>query len=297
MEPHRFDILTRRLGIAGSRRQALTAFIAGTFAHLAGFPEVDRAAGACKGFKAKCKSKSSCCGGLGLRCRKDRCRCKKGWQRCADSGKGCTHVKTDPGNCGSCGNECPPATPCCIGGKCEATCGGSCCASCFIDHLGIVPQPATATCCQEGAGNFCSSKKHNKSDDECCYPDQDCVNGHCCCDGCQGAVICGGKCCPAASCCNGKCCAEGQVCGTTTEGLACVAADRQCAGDDDCLAGEECRAGTCCSGDRICGDGEGGEACCEAGYYCDDSLGLNNSSCCPINTTCHSTWRGHRVRR
>jgi hypothetical protein len=34
MDSRHFDALTRRLGVAGSRRQALVAFIAGTLAHV-----------------------------------------------------------------------------------------------------------------------------------------------------------------------------------------------------------------------------------------------------------------------
>lgn len=295
MDGHRFDALIQRLSAAGSRRQALAAIFTGAIAPR--FPQLDveDAAAKCKGYKGKCKSKSKCCGNDGLHCRRGKCRCKKGWKHCSGDGNGCTHVKVDPDNCGSCGHECPPNAPCCINGSCQELCGGSCCKSCFMDFLnGETPQPATATCCGPGAGTVCSSKKHDSSDDECCWPDQECVKGTCCADGKLGSVICGGECCAASSCCNGKCCPDGQVCGATPNGLACVAADRGCG---DCLPGEICHGGVCCSGDRICGDGQGGDVCCAAGEWCDDALGGNNISCCAINTQCHSTWRGHRVRR
>ena len=295
MDSHRFDILTRRLGAAASRRQALSALAAGAIATLFRLTQADEAAAKCKGYKGKCKRKSSCCSGVGLQCEKDRCRCKKGWQRCLGTGPGCQNIKADPDHCGACGNACPPATPCCINGTCQPLCGGSCCADCFMDFLnGVTPQPLTATCCGPGSGTFCSVNKHDPSDDECCWSDQECLAGGCCCDGCQGAVICGGACCPSVACCNGQCCPEGQVCGMTTEGLACVPANRECA---DCLLPDVCHDGVCCTGDRICGDGQGNPVCCPLGEYCDDALGGDLIGCCEINTQCKSTWRGHRVRR
>jgi hypothetical protein len=298
MDAHRFDALTRLLGAGGSRRQAMAALVTSAAAIV--FPRAggNEADAACKGYRSRCKKKSSCCSGVGLRCRRKRCHCKKGWKRCQADVAGCTPVQTDPNHCGACGHQCPPETPCCINGSCQELCDGSCCADCFIDLLnGVTPQPDTETCCGPGSGTLCSANENDASDDSCCYPDQSCVNGVCCRDGHAGAVICGGVCCASASCCNGQCCPEGQVCGTTTEGLACVTANRACTGPADCLAGEVCHGGVCCAGDRICGDGVGGDVCCPTGEYCDDSLGGNNIGCCAINTTCKSTWRGRRVRR
>jgi hypothetical protein len=83
----------------------------------------------------------------------------------------------------------------------------------------------------------------------------------------------------------------------TDNGLACVSANRDCNGNGDCLSGEMCHGGICCSGDRICGDGVGGDVCCSAGEWCDDGHGGIDISCCAVGTQCHTTWRGHRVRR
>jgi hypothetical protein len=286
MESHRFDDLTQRF-VASTRRQALAAFVAGAIAPLFWRTKANEVAAKCKGYKGKCKKKSSCCEHVGLECRKDRCRCKKGWKRCSGSGPGCTHVKADSDNCGACGHECPPETPCCINGACREMCGGDCCADCFVDEQ----VDGSDTCCAPGSGAFCKGNKKDPSDDVCCWPDQECVAGECCSDGYDGAVICGGKCCANASCCNGECCPEGQVCAMTTDGLACVPANRTCA---DCFPDESCVDGTCCKGDRICSD-QGVDFCCPAGEYCDFLEG--NGICCPINTQCKSTYRGHRVRK
>jgi hypothetical protein len=293
MESDRFDILTRHLAAARGRRQAIATLAASALPLLFRGTDPDEVAAKCKGYKGKCKSSSSCCSNSGLRCSRGRCRCKKeGWKRCPGSGSDCTHVKADSDNCGSCGNECPPATPCCINGSCREMCGGSCCADCFNDVFQGIPQGGTETCCSPGSGSLCKGNKKDSSDDVCCWPDQECVNGECCSDGYEGAVICGGKCCASAACCNGECCPEGQVC-ATTEGP-CVPADSDCDNDDECPGDETCVEGTCCRGDRVCSD-LGVDFCCPAGEYC-DSLGPTGS-CCALNTTCNSTWRGHRVRK
>lgn len=293
MDSHRFDALAQRLAQASSRRQALAVMVAGALASLV---HSNDAAAKCKGYKGKCKKNGKCCGQLGLRCKRERCRCKQGWQHCPETGNDCTNVTADSNNCGACGAVCPPATPCCINGSCRELCGGSCCADCFIDYLGQIPQPNTATCCGPGAGTFCLANKQDPSDDKCCYPDQACVNGECCSDGgLYGSVICGGTCCSSAACCNGACCPGDQVCAMTAEGMACVSADRNCASNAQCFGDESCVGGTCCKGDRICSNLLDGDFCCAAGTYC-DFLGPNGK-CCDINTRCNSTWRSHRVRK
>lgn len=295
MESHHFDALAQRLAQAASRRQAVTALVVGALAPLLPFAASNEAAAKCKGYKGKCKKSGKCCGQLGLRCKGERCRCKKGWQHCPDTGNDCTYVTADASNCGACGNVCAVATPCCINGSCQAKCGGSCCADCFIDKNGNIPQPLTETCCDPGVGTFCGANKQDPADDKCCYPDQSCINGECCSDGgLYGSVICGGKCCASASCCNGSCCPEGQVCASNGSGLACFSADRDCVSNAQCQADETCVGGTCCKGDRICTN-LGTDFCCPAGKYCD--MLDDNGSCCAINTRCKSTWRSHRVRK
>jgi hypothetical protein len=258
---------------------------------------------ACKGHGAKCTPSAPCCSGAGLTCGKQgkhgkrRCRCKQGWKHCSDTATGCLAVQSDPENCGDCGHHCPAHKPCCIGGTCQARCDDTCCADCFVEILlNGNPDLDHPVCCNATDGTICGPNKKKQSDDRCCYPDQECVKGECCCNGCEGAVVCGGRCCASAACCDGECCAAGKVCATTTDGLSCVSANRGCSDDQDCFAGEVCHGGICCSGNRVCGDGMGNDVCCDIGEYC-EFPGLPIAECCPINTVCKGTYRGHRVRR
>ena len=199
---------------------------------------------------------------------------------------------------GECGNACPPAKPCCIKGKCREKCGGECCADCFVEILlNGNPDEDHPVCCTSSGGTVCEHNKPGPADDRCCYDDQLCVKGKCCCDGCEGAVKCGGKCCAKEACCNGKCCEKGYVCATKNIGAdpTCVPANRDCGAAQNCFPGETCLGGKCCSGLRECNKGAGNEFCCGARRYC-VFKGQPNAKCCPINTSC-STYRGHRVRR
>lgn len=271
MDSHHFDALTRRWH-RGSRRQALSALAAGLFLRVS---DAEEAAAACKGFNAKCKRNANCCADQGLRClkvgkggkgkKKRRCRCKNG--------------------------TCPPQSPCCIGGKCQELCDGACCADCFVptDFNGV-PMPNQPVCCVGNAGTVCGPNPKKTSDDRCCYPEEDCVGGRCCCDGCRGSVVCGGECCAIEACCNGQCCGPGQVCVTTPTGDQCLSAGRFCEiGEPDCFSGESCVGDTCCSGERICG-----AVCCAADEYCE----MPGQECCQINSSCGAgSFKGHRVRR
>ena len=302
MDSHRFDAFARHFA-STTRRRALGTFVSiSIFSGLGTQAEVEAA---CKGYNGKCKKSGSCCGGDGLRCKNDRCRCQNGWQHCLPETASCQNLLADVNHCGACGNQCPPEKPCCSYGACQPLCGDTCCADCFIEILGGgIPNPSNQVCCPGPDGTICSpdpvkrkkGKKRKKpkpadpAADLCCYPDQTCVNGECCCDGCEGAVICGDTCCAKAACCNGACCPSGQMCATAAEGQSCVPADRPCAGG--CLAGEVCSGGTCCSGLRVCGD-----VCCSVGEYCEFQGDELIQACCPINTVCGSTYRGRRVRR
>jgi hypothetical protein len=270
MNTQRFDAMASRLGTANTRRRAVTALLAvmGSTG-FRGSPETMVEAG-----------------------HRHRKRHKKPSAQCDAS------------------TPCPPEAPCCFKGTCHPLCGGTCCEECFAPILlqtGL-PDLAHPVCCMEGVGTVCSpdggtKKKHKKgrkkskskddpANDLCCYPNETCVNGVCCCNGCQGTMVCGDTCCAIASCCNGKCCENGEVCATTPTGPACVSPNRGCSGDQDCYADEVCHGGVCCSGNRICGSIlNGGDVCCDAGSRCE----LPNNICCPNGTFC-SSYRGHRVR-
>ena len=198
-----------------------------------------------------------------------------------------------------CKNPCPPEKPCCIKGKCREQCGDTCCADCFVEVLlNGNPDEDHPICCTPSGGTICEHNKPGPGDDRCCYPNEKCVKGKCCCDDCSGAINCGGECCAIDACCNGKCCEKGKVCATKEQGAdeTCVPANRDCDGDAECFPGETCHGGKCCSGLRICGDGAGQPVCCTAGEWC-EFQGQQNAECCAINTICKSTYRGHRVRR
>jgi hypothetical protein len=176
-------------------------------------------------------------------------------------------------------------------------CGDECCKDCFIEWNPLTQQevPGTEFCFTPADGTICDYRKPGPGDDRACWPDEKCVKGKCCCDGCFGSVVCGGKCCPQDACCNGKCCKKGKVCAQKTlqDPLTCVSVNRSCTGAANCYVDEQCIDGVCCGGNRICSHPNLGNFCCGAGKYC-DFVGPNGT-CCPINRLCNS-YRAHRVR-
>jgi hypothetical protein len=261
MNSQRFDAMTSHLGTVNSRRRTLAALLAATGSTVFRSSQANMVAARRK--------------------------------------------KKKPAQCGT-STPCPPETPCCIKGVCQPLCGDSCCEDCFAAILLQTGEPDLAhpVCCAGSVGTVCSPdarskkkgkkgkrKKDDPANDRCCYPTDSCVKGVCCCNGCQGTMVCGDECCAIAACCNGKCCQNGQVCATTPQGPAGVSPTRGCSGDQDCYAGEVCHGGVCCSGNRVCSDGNGGDACCDAGSRCEQP----NNICCPNGTFCES-YRGHRVR-
>ena len=206
--------------------------------------------------------------------------------------------------CRLAGQSCNRKKPCCAGAACREhvcvcppdvaePCAGRCCADCF----GVAPDFA---CCP--ATKVCPGESGDLGDDVCCYPDEHCLDGTCCCDGCQGTEICAGICCRTA-CCGGTCCPDGQVCGRTQPGAQphCIDLGRSCSADRACLNREQCLDGDCCPVERICdhaANGADGPVCCPAGHYCDRSnpSGTLGEVCCPVGTRC-ATFRPIRVRR
>jgi hypothetical protein len=281
-------------------RRPLPFAIAGAFTMLLTPFTPDVAAG-CKQVGKKC-GKKKCC--AGARCRHRHCRCKKGWAECNDDGL-CQDLSAEANHCGACDQSCATATgdcgqcnpacaaPCCVDGACRAKCGDDCCANCFVESDSVLGPPncGTESCCPNSS--ICNSGTGDPGDDLCCWPDEVCLDGDCCCDGCEGTLVCGGKCCPSVSCCHGKCCSTGQVCARQqpNKPMTCVSADRSCTSSEDCFEGEECRGGACCSGDRVCFAAGPNTApvCCALGHYCD----LDLETCCAIGKICHT---GKKVR-
>jgi hypothetical protein len=287
MDASRFDALVRGLAFPGPRR-AVLAVATGAFTALLTRYSSEVAAG-CKKVGKKCKKNGNCC--AGARCRHGRCRCKKGFVQCNADGL-CRNLASDAAHCGACNQAC--ATGCCAGGVCREMCGDDCCAECFGEAPGekgpIIDD--TEFCCPESL--LCRRGTSDPADDLCCWPEDACIDGECCCHGCEGTVVCDDKCCPSVSCCNGKCCGGGQVCARPKKNKPrkCVSANRSCSTDGNCFEGEECRGGVCCSGDRLCFNMSADPVCCPLGEHCDPDF----QTCCPNHITCGTTAKKVRIR-
>jgi hypothetical protein len=139
----------------------------------------------------KCKDKEVCCRGKCLDSCKD---CKGQKTKCYSLGEGdkCVNLKTDPKNCGTCGNLCKP---------CETCNDGACVSKCQFGE----------TCCGG----------------QCCPSGKACVAGVCTCP--QGFKTCGTICCETtATCCNGTCCGSISLCCTPGWASPCCPPDAPC---------------------------------------------------------------------
>jgi hypothetical protein len=117
------------------------------------------------------------------------------------SGK-CVNTKSDPANCGACGNVCSGGMTC-INGVCRC--------------------PPGKTLCGNDCVDLSSDRHHCGACGTTCPTDQMCCSGTCggalCGDGCcpKGQSCCGGGCCPKGQfCCAGGCCQKGTTCCNTT---------------------------------------------------------------------------------
>ncbi len=178
--------------------------------------------------------------------------CSTGLSQCAT---GCVDLRSDPANCGACGNACPVGMGCVAGG-CICPAGTSNCDGLCVETL--------------------TDERHCGACGQACAAGQSCVSGSCQCQ--LGLTLCGSVCADLAadsancgSC--GNVCPTGQVCslGQCTTG-ACLAGMTQCAGacvdlnlsllncgacGNACPAGQSCAAGVCVcpSGEPVC-DGQ-----------------------------------------
>lgn len=295
MDGQQFDQFTKAFATGSSRRSILRGIGGGLLALVTGAVaegKVD-AARRCKGSGGVCnpRKQRECC--TGATCIKGKC-CQNDHVCGTGATPYCADLENDPSNCGGCGVACGAGQDC-IDGVCRVQCPSSCfdlgcCDRCFLEVNPSTgePQGTDPFCCEESM--VCPSLSGEAAEDTCCRADQVCLNGVCCCDGCEGTVDCGGVCCPATSCCNGACCSEGKVC----RGGACLPDDDACSVDADCpLLGETCVGGVCCSPDRVCMVGEDPDSrvpvCCPYGEYCDFDI------CCPVGNKCNS-YRPIRVR-
>ena len=133
------------------------------------------------------------------------------------------------------------------------------------------PDEDHPVCCKSSGGTICEHNKPGPADDRCCYDDQLCVKGKCCCDGCEGAVKCGGKCCAKEACCNGKCCEKGYVCATKNIGAIQRPASEPTATVVPLRTASPAKPASAANAARAFAsaiDGAGNEFCCGARRYC-----------------------------
>lgn len=249
---NRFDELTRALGAATSRREALRrigGFVGGTllaFTGLDGAWARSRHGDACKAACRRCSPGKrqqcidvcracpsttllcgpcggvTCCGG-GKVCSGGRCLCPTGYTDC---GGACVDLRYDAYNCGACGRVCAGGTVCsngvCVCPPGLTDCGGTC--------VDLASDPSHCGVC----GNACSNPAT-----------PDCVNGTC---GCAAGTYCGEACTDLLfdpnNCggCGNQClfpyiCCGGGCVDPTSDPYNCGACFLQCAPNEVCAGG------------------------------------------------------------
>lgn len=216
--------------------------------------------------------------------------CPAGQNRCGGT---CTNLRTDPNNCGKCGQRCTGGTVCKSGACCPPSmtnCGGLC-ADLFNDnkHCGK---------CGQGCGNG-----------------DDCVGGICCNKGfanCNGKCVsvtndasncgsCGHKCPPGEKCSGGKCQGGGPTGSACDDGSDDQKFSKGMVGCRGRKSFSQ-RADLCAKGFRPCKASEWvanrGNAAPKDHYWTDDSLRYNGkSSSCYVSTSGGSQCSGGRPMR
>jgi hypothetical protein len=273
MDGQRFDDLTRRLVVRGSRRWAFRGLLGVASAVWTGGWETASA--------VACRSDEKYRGGFGCVCLTtgrpptppgSRCPCPSGQQRCGDA---CVRIDRDPANCGECGRHCPVDRPYCVGAACVAcrrdadcddgigctvdVCRGGACLNTPDQAFCDDGNPCTIDACDPDAG--CTTIEN---DGATCEDGDLCTTG----DVCQAGVCRRGvpvDCLDLTDACN-----DG-VCDPSTgdcfvrparEGQRCDPGDR-------CVEDASCRAGRCVgvpvNCDHLSGD-------CASGF-CDAATG------------------------
>jgi hypothetical protein len=246
-------------------RTALLALVASTML-LVG---TDARAGGCKANGQVCSTDISCCS---RDCAKPIAKkssrpamfglcCPSGSNAlCGANGTTCVNLKTDPNNCGSCGNACDAS-------QCQTCMSGVC-----------------GSACQ--TGQVCSP-------DGCCTPATSCPAGQTCgtaSNGCGGTINCGT--CTAPETCGGggmpgvcgctpaTSCPAGQTCGTASDG---------CGGMLNCGTCGQCQTCTgnaCVSVADNTSCGFNGAICCGGTCYTRDPNNCGTcGNVCPLGTT------------
>jgi hypothetical protein len=120
----------------------------------------------------------------------------------------CADLKTDPKNCGGCGQLCDAAWLSCQNGTCGCASGYTNCGSGFC-------MPSGSTCCDPAKGTYCAQGESCCSGS--CMPSGNVCCGTYNCPG--GTACCGGGCIPAGTaCCGTYYCPTGVCCTTSSTG-------------------------------------------------------------------------------
>jgi DNA-binding beta-propeller fold protein YncE len=123
MDGGRFEGILRSLGGGAASRRSVARGLAGIglgalVAGRAGAGgDVEAAGDRCAKLGKACSKEKKCCNGLA--CRNGTCACTGGKTKC---GTRCRNLKTDPNNCGACGQACFEGEAC-VGGFCASSTG------------------------------------------------------------------------------------------------------------------------------------------------------------------------------
>ncbi len=285
MDDQRFDELTKVVGAASTRRQALKrvgGVLAGAIAGAVGLgrPDAEAAPGGsqCANQGGNCTAQKCC---RGLECITDgtsstnKFCCPGGTKSCNGI---CLNVTSDVNNCGSCGKVCPgSADPCkvaaCINGQCT-----------FADVLGNPPcedgNPCTVgDTCQNGTCRSGSPKTCPASSDPCKVNVCDPITGNCVAQNAPNATPCedGNLCTVGDTCQNGTCQA-----GSLTPGCIPCNSTANCPPNPNPCKENVCQNRTCVTQNKS--NGTSCNFCFECVSGICTSCTQTQKVCCPAGT-------------